>query len=662
MELENLVEILEAKKKDYEKQNNLKKFYKETLTVEEYANFEKLLKSKKSEITELESVVKKMKTYSDQYEYERIMAMTESEFDFIRDSIIEDKKAEIRKHNKELDEQNRTINSEINSLLQENISLKSELEDITNEIGSTGKYTKDTVNRAKTIKEKIQKNNEKIEENKQAILENDKKAIVGGEITLDFESYKAEKLSELSSKKYLKEIPEVSIMDEFLCKLQKQGKTPEEIETSLNEFKKSYIGGYEKEGYEYFDPIYRADFDCLDEFDKDAEDATELLEKYFEVTEKGKNIFLGKGIIERNMKVAYNTNKRHNISEVTKEELLQELVDGAPFYGSLNENSVITSGCFLNLKDRIITQKERINRVIAWKNSDQGNTTLAKVATHIGNYNELAKTRDLEEENLSEIEKVFAKLRKYFEEECFDESNEAIEFTTLYDELANSCGELKALSSEREKLEGKKVVINKKGQAKDLEEVLCEIEDKKEYIKEIHKRMKLDLAEVYKYVTNLLSEPEKILYPDVTDEETVENIFSMIHRKDDSVEFSLQNEEDYLYELESDFKNAIMLLEKYEDNKKRNKKESVVKLCSDLGITSISEGVIEALIEEKDKKELFKASDIAKRINEARVNLYLREQKEKAIGEASKAKSEILGAVINHLDLDATKTDIFAAI
>ena len=124
MELDNLVEILEAKKKDYEKQNNLKKFYKETLTEEEYANFEKLLKAKKSEITELETVVKKMNTYSDQYEYERIMAMSEAEFDYIKDSIIEGKKDEIRKHNKDIDEQNRSINSDINALLEENASLK----------------------------------------------------------------------------------------------------------------------------------------------------------------------------------------------------------------------------------------------------------------------------------------------------------------------------------------------------------------------------------------------------------------------------------------------------------------------------------------------------------------------------------------------------------
>ena len=92
MELEYLAEVLEAKKKDYEKQSNLKKFYKETLTEEEYKNFEKILKTRKSEISELEAIVKKMNSYSDQYTYERIMAMTEIEFDAIRDSIIEEKK------------------------------------------------------------------------------------------------------------------------------------------------------------------------------------------------------------------------------------------------------------------------------------------------------------------------------------------------------------------------------------------------------------------------------------------------------------------------------------------------------------------------------------------------------------------------------------------
>ena len=104
------------------------------------------------------------------------------------------------------------------------------------------------------------------------------------------------------------------------------------------------------------------------------------------------------------------------------------------------------------------------------------------------------------------------------------------------------------------------MVINKKGQANNLEEVLNEIEDKKEYIKEIHKRMKSDISAVFAYVTEILSEPEQIMYPEVTEDESIENIFSMIHRKDSSSEFSLQDEEDYLYELESDFKNAIMLL------------------------------------------------------------------------------------------------------
>ena len=152
------------------------------------------------------------------------------------------------------------------------------------------------------------------------------------------------------------------------------------------------------------------------------------------------------------------------------------------------------------------------------------------------------------------------------------------------------------------------------------------------------------------------------MYPEITEEETVENIFSVIHRKDESVEFSIQNEEEYLYELESDFKNAIMLLEKYEETKKKNRKEAINKLCADLDIKSVSDGVVEVLFEEKDKPDLFKASDISKRINEARVNLYLREQKEKAIAEASKAKSEILGAVLNNVNLEDTKTDIFAAI
>jgi hypothetical protein len=68
------------------------------------------------------------------------------------------------------------------------------------------------------------------------------------------------------------------------------------------------------------------------------------------------------------------------------------------------------------------------------------------------------------------------------------------------------------------------------------------------------------------------------------------------------------------------------------------------------------------LAEEKTNGKELKAADIRKRINEAKVNLYLREQKEKAESDAAKAKSEILGAVLNNLDLEKTKTDIFAAI
>ena len=662
MELEYLVKILEAKKEDYSKQNNLKKFYKETLTEEEFKNFEKLLKTKKSEITELESILKKMDQYSDQYAYERIMAMSEMEFDAIKDREIESKKAEIRKHNKDIDEENRALNGEINAILEENSNLKQELEEMTTLIGETGKYTKESVARAKTIKETIKANNEKIEEKKQEILANDKKVITSGEISLDFESYKEEQLAKLSNKKYTDNIPEVPFMDEFLCKIQKAGKSPEEIESALNEFKKAYVGGYEKEGYEYFDPIYRNDFGALDEIDKNAEDTTELLERYFEVTEKGKDIYINKGIIERNMKVAYNTNKKHNISKIKKVTLLEELVSGLPFYKELNENPVLTNGCFINLKDRIIIQKERINKVIAWKNSDSKVTTYAKVATHIGNYKELSSTRDLEEINKSEIEKIFDKLRNYFEEEAFDECNEAIEFTTLYDELSSSCDKLIELNEEKERIESKKVVISKKEQENSINDIIDKIEDEKEYIREIHKKMKIDLDRVLEFTEEILKEPERIMYPEVTDELTVENIFSVLHRKDDSVEFSLHDEEEYLYEIETDFKNAIMLLEKYEETKKKNKKELISKLCNDLGVSSMSDNVVDALLVEKDKPGLFKASDITKRINEARVNLYLREQKEKAISEATKAKSEILGAVLNNVDIESTKTDIFASI
>ena len=81
-----------------------------------------------------------------------------------------------------------------------------------------------------------------------------------------------------------------------------------------------------------------------------------------------------------------------------------------------------------------------------------------------------------------------------------------------------------------------------------------------------------------------------------------------------------------------------------------------------MGIASISESTIDALMEERNKKDPIKASDIGKRINEARINLYLREQKERAQSDSYKVKSELLGAVLNHIDLDETKTDIFAAL
>ncbi len=658
MELEYLAEVLEAKKKDYEKQSNLKKFYKETLTEEEYKNFEKILKTRKSEISELEAIVKKMNSYSDQYTYERIMAMTEIEFDAIRDSIIEEKKDEIRKHNKDIDEKNSSINREINDLLNENLALKAELEEMTNEIGLTGSYTKESVNRAKEIKSQIKENNDKIQENKQAIIDNDKKVIANGEISLDYESYKQEKLAELSDKKYCTEIPEVSPMDEFLCKLQKEGKTPEELEIALNSFKNSYVGGFDKEGYEYFDPVYRKDLDALEEEDPNASEITELLEKYFEIAEKGKAKCKDKGIIERSMRVAYNTNKRHNVNEVTKEQLLVELLDGKPYAKNMDENEIVNNGDFLNLKDRIIIQKERINRVIAWKNADSGNTILAKTVTHIRNYKDLSK----DDKNINEIEKVLAKLRKYFDETCFDGCDAAIEFTTLYDELLKACAKLKSLNSEKDRISGKKIVINKKDQSKTLDNVIDEIEDLKDYIKEIHKRIDKDLDITLKYVTSTLDEPERIIYPEITDEPSKENIFSAIHTKKEHSDFSLEDEKEYLLELETDFKNAIMYLEKYDENVAKSKRAAITRLCDDLEIASIPDSIVDILYEEKANKEPIKASNIAKRINEARVNLYLREQKEKAISEASKAKSEILGAVLNKVNLDETKTDIFAAI
>ena len=105
-----------------------------------------------------------------------------------------------------------------------------------------------------------------------------------------------------------------------------------------------------------------------------------------------------------------------------------------------------------------------------------------------------------------------------------------------------------------------------------------------------------------------------------------------------------------------------MLLERYDENVKKSRRVAVTRLCDDLEVASIPDSIVEVLFEEKDSKDPIKASNIAKIINEARVNLYLIEQKEKAIAESSKAKSEVLGAVLNKVNLDETKTDIFAAI
>jgi hypothetical protein len=658
MELEYLGVILEAKKEDYTKLVNLKKFYKETLTEEEYKNFEKMLKTKKSEVSELESIVKKMNAYSDQYAYERIMAMSESEFDAIKEREIESKKNEIRKHNKDINDKNISLNSEIDALNDEITLLKRELDEMTAEIGETGKYTKDTVKRAKTIKEKIQEDNEKIKKAKETIEENDKSIITSEDISIDFESYKKEKINELSGKKYLKNIPEVSALDEFLCKVQKKGKTPEEIETAMNSYKECYIGGYQKEGYEYFDPIYRNDFGCLDEDDFNASDTTELLEKYFEVVEKGTKGDTLKGRIERNKLVGYNTNKKHNISEITKEKLLNELISGLPFYKTTKDNSVLTSGTFLSLTDRINIQTKRLNKVAMWTESHTELSLFAKLIDFIEEFFELTKNRETEEKNIDSIYDIYKKLRKGFSSECFIKNKDALEYITLYDSFSSSCNNLKALASEKSKLSGKKIVINKKEHSKTVDKLEEDIVKEQENIRGLRKKMKDSLDRLSDYLYGVFDEPEAIMYPESSD--IKENIFNVLHSKTE--EFSLAYEQDYLKELENDLLLANKYLEKYEEATVLNRKAAVVKLCDSFDVQSVSQSVIDVLMEEKNKKGLYKASEISARINEARVNLYLREQKEKAVSDASKAKSEILGAVLNHLDLEETKTDIFAAI
>ena len=659
MELEYLGVILEAKKEDYNKQVNLKKFYKETLTEDEYKNFEKMLKSKKTELTELEGIVKKMNACSDQYKYERIMAMSESEFDAIKEREIEVKKDEIRKHNKEINDKNISLNDDINALNDEITLLKRELDDMTAEIGQTGKYTKETVKRAKTIKEKIQENNDKIAKDKEEIVENDKSIITSEDISIDFETYKKDKISELSGKKYVKTIPEVSELDEFFCKIQKKGKTPEEIEKTLNDFKSCYIGGYQKEGYEYFDPIYRNDFGCLDEDDFNASNATELLEKYFEVVEKGTKGDTLKGRIERSKLVGYNTNKKHNISEITKEKLLNELITGLPFYKTTKDNTVLSSGTFLSLTDRINIQTKRLNKVAMWTESHTELSLYAKITDLIEEFFELTKNRETEEKNIDSIYDIYKKLRKGFSQDCFAKNKDALEYVSLYDSFSSSCNNLKALASEKSKLSGKKIVINKKEHSKTVDKLEEDIIKEQENIRGIRKKMKDVLDRLSDYLYSVFDEPETIMYPESKDD-IKENIFNILHSKTD--EFSLAYEQDYLKELESDLALAKRYLEKYEESKVLNRKALVDKLCISFDVQSVSQNVIDILMEEKNKKGLYKASDISARINEARVNLYLREQKEKAVSDASKAKSEILGAVLNHLDLEETKTDIFAAI
>ena len=663
MELENLNKMLEAMKVDYEKQSNLKKFYKETLTEEEYKNFEKLLKNSKSQITELEEIVNKMTQYSDQYEYERIMAMSETEFNSIRDEEIYLKKQEIKNHNKQINETNASISEEIEKLTQENNELKIELEEMTNDIAETGKFSKETVERAKKIKNTIQSNNEKIEKDRELIEDNDKDIIINDDVNLDFDSYKEQKLSKLSKKNYVENIPEVSAMDEFLCKLQKKGKTKEEIETAINNFKKDYVGGFEKEAYEYFDPVYRSDLGIKNESeDEQAQKVTELLEKYFVVAEKGEKSNSDKGVIERKMLVKYNTNKRHNISEITKERLLRELIDGGSFYKNIKNNSVVNNGCFLNLNDRISVLKDRLLKIEEWKENNSNSKDYIKIITLIDDYKEITKSRKGKEEYKEKIKDTVQSLKMYFSKDYFKNNTYALKVLALFDDISNSNKEIKSINNEKQKLNSKKIVVNKKEKQKNVDDLDKQINQYNKRIDDDNKQILDILSLVSSVLIKVLDEPEKIMYPDENNENENEFIFNILHKKDAKSEFLLSDEENYLHELEKDLQRAQIYLDAYNSKILSNRKSSITNLCNNMGITSISESTINALMEEKNKTEPIKASDIGKRINETRINLYLREQKEKAQSEASQAKSEILGAVLNHIDLDETKTDIFAAL
>ena len=218
------------------------------------------------------------------------------------------------------------------------------------------------------------------------------------------------------------------------------------------------------------------------------------------------------------------------------------------------------------------------------------------------------------------------------------------------------------MNAEKEKIKGKKIVISKKDHQKNIDEIEKDIKMLNKQIDENNKEILEILSMISSVLLKILKEPEQIMYPIEESKKEKDIIFNQLHVKDKNIEFSVSNEEDYLYELEKDLQRAKVYLDRYETKKDSNKKSSVAYLCANMGITSISESTIDALIEEKNRKEPIKAADIAKRINESRVNLYLREQKERAQSEASQAKSEILGAVLNHIDLDETKTDIFAAL
>ena len=661
MELENLKRILEAMQEDYDKQSNLKKFYKETLTDEEYKNFEKILKANKDQMSELEGIVKKMTQYSEQYEYERIMAMSETEFNSIKEEEIARKKLEIREHNKEINEKNKTISNKIEKLTQDNDRLKEELEEMTNDIAKTGKYTKESVEKAKKIKNTIQKNLEEIEKSKALIEDNDKDIIINDDVNFDYDSYREQRLSKLSKKKYMVNIPEVSVMDEFLCKLQKKGKTPEEIEKAINDFKKDYVGGFEKEVYEYFDPVHRADFDAKNEKDDEqAEKVTNLLENYFEVVEKGEKGSDDKAIIERKMLVRYNTNKRHNVSEITKERLLKELIEGGAYYKTIKNNSVVDSGCFLNLNDRIAVMKDRLLKIEEWKEANSSSKDYIKILTVIDEYKEISKNRKAKEEYKDRIKDAVKTIKIYLSKDYFKNNTYARKVLELFNHITDTNKEIKTLKSEIDKISNKKIVISKKDQQRSIDEIERDIKILNKQIDEDNKDILEILSMISSVLLKVLKEPEQIMYPEESSD--IDIIFNQIHKKDKNIDFSVANEEDYLYSLEKDLQRAKVYLDRYETKKISNRKSSVAYLCANMGITSISESTIDALMIEKDRKDLIKASDIGKRINEARINLYLREQKERAQNEASKAKSEILGAVLNHIDLDETKTDIFAAL